>query len=494
MTNGTARFLLRPLIASLGLMMAVLASGCLWGVVKDAETGAGVSGATVTYTDAYGHTGSTTTGPSGLYAFDSATGPYPAAGPVTFQVSKAGYESVTVPRTVAYDDNANATLTNLSSFWDVQHFELSVVRGQINTAVSPLNYPIGVAYGKNGDIFFTDRVGCTVGQLHVDSGVVTTVAGTGICGYSGDGGSAGLAQLSSPTGLAIAENGDLAVVDTDNCRIRQIDMHSSTITTIAGNGTCGFAGDGGLATAASIASMDPAVVGIPLVWSDIAYGPTGDLYIADQFNCRVRKVDAAMHTISTVAGSGGTGFGCAGYAGDGGPATAAVLSRLTSVGVNDDSDIFIGDMDNCVIRKVDGGSGRITTVAGNGVCGSSGDGGRAVDAGLANVRGLTVDTHGVVFFSEFRYSGMMRADCFIRRIGTDGRIDRIAGTGSCNLSGDGGDATSAEIESPADLALSCGGDLAFASPVNGAIREVTAISRGGPEPDADGDGDADLCD
>jgi hypothetical protein len=119
------RQLLLPLLAALCLTMAFLASGCLWGIVTDADTGAGIAGATVSYTDADGHTASTTTNASGLYAFDSATGPVPVAGAATFEVSALGYETLTETRLIRYNDNPHATLDNPSSFWEVQHFDLA---------------------------------------------------------------------------------------------------------------------------------------------------------------------------------------------------------------------------------------------------------------------------------------------------------------------------------------------------------------------------------
>ncbi len=185
---------------------------------------------------------------------------------------------------------------------------------------------------------------------------ITTTAGTGTCGFSGDGGPANGAQLSAPTGLALDRDRYLAVTDSGNCRVRMVDLDTNFITTVAGNGTCGFMGDGGPATSARIATQDATVPSL-FVWSDVAFDRSGNLYIGDVFNCRVRKVDT-HGTISTVAGSGATGFACGAFAGDGGPATSARLYHPVSVAVDADSNIFIAELGNCRIRKVSGATGK----------------------------------------------------------------------------------------------------------------------------------------
>lgn len=474
--------------------MAVLASGCLWGFVRDADTGAGLPGVTVTYTDANGASASTTSGPFGLYAFNSAGGQIPAVGNATFDLSKHGFQPLTTSRLIQYNDNPGATLADASSFWEVQSFDLLFAGDIISTAADSLSFPVGAVYDKLGNLYFSERVGCRVGKIAAGTGLVSIIAGTGVCGFSGDGGSATSAQLNAPTGLALDPQGDLAIVDSENCRIRKVDLSAGTIDTIAGNGTCGFSGDGSQATSASLALSDTATVASPFVWSDVAFDAHGKLYIADLFNCRVREVGTTGR-ITTVAGSGPTGFACGDFAGDGGPATSARLSHPSAVAVNADGDIFVADQSNCRIREVDGGTGTITTVAGDGSCVSAGDGHAATAAGLANPRGLALDAEGALYISEFRFVGMSLADCNIRRVDPDGGIIvRVAGSGTCGLTGDGGHATSAQINSPADIALSCDGDVAFAEPLNGDIRVVTAISSGGPAPDPNSDGIGYVCD
>ena len=490
--------LLYPLLALLTITTAFLASGCLWGFVRDADTDAGLAGVTVSYTDANGNTDSTTTNANGWYAFDVASGPIPAVGSATFHLSAPGYESLTTTRSIQYNDNPGATLANLSSFWEIQSFELAseAAAGVIDTAALALSFPVGVVYDKDGNLYFSERGPCRVRKVDAGTGAISTVAGTGVCGFSGDGGAPASAQLNAPSGLALDRHGDLFITDTANCRIRKVDFGSNTITTVAGNGTCGFTGDGGPATSAQLMLSDVAMVPSIFVWSDIALDTHGNLYIADIFNCRVRKVDAGG-TITTIAGSGATGFPCGAFSGDGGPATTARLNGPIAIAVDDGGDVYIAEMGNCRIRVVDSGSGTIQTIAGDGTCTSSGDGGSALSAGLANPRGLAMDAEGDLYLSELRFvitGSPTPMDCSVRRVDmSTGIIDTIAGSGTCGFSGDGDAATDAEINTPADIALSCDGNLAFAEPLNGRLRVVYGVSSGGPAPDTDHDGLGYIC-
>ncbi len=163
MTAGTKRPSHLPLLMGIvSAAIALFASGCLWGVVRDSETGNGIAGVSVTYTDSNGNTATATTESHGLYSFDIADGPIPAAGPVSFEVSKTGYETLTAARTVQYNDNPNATLENLSSFWEVQHFDLGAAAAAsvIDTLASGLNFPAGVVYDSEGNLYVSERDSC----------------------------------------------------------------------------------------------------------------------------------------------------------------------------------------------------------------------------------------------------------------------------------------------------------------------------------------------
>jgi hypothetical protein len=450
----------------------------MWGVVRNADTGTGIQGATVTYTDSHGNTGSTTSGAGGLYFFDSATGAIPGIGPVDMQVSAPGFATLDTTVIVQYGDNPNATLSNLSSFWEVQSFDLvpQAVEGTINTLISGVGFPVGAVYDGDGNFYFSERDFCRVWRIGA-GGAVTVVAGNGTCGYSGDGGPATAAELNSPGGLAIDGDGNLAITDTNNCRVRLVDLSSHVITTVAGNGTCGFAGDGGPAASAELGLSDAMVPSI-FVWSDVAFDAHNNLYIADIFNCRIRKVTGG--TITTIAGSGATGFGCGAFSGDGGPATSARLNEPTSVAVDSHSSLFIGG--GCRVRRVSSG-GNISTIAGTDDCTPSGNGGEADDANLANVQGMALDNDGNLFISQFSFNSKSQPQyCQVRRIDEDGEIDAVAGTGTCGFSGDGGEATDARIQTPGDIALACNGNLAFTGALDGRVRIVFGANEGGPAP------------
>ncbi len=461
-------------------VLAVLASACMWGVVRDANTGVGIQGATVTYTDSFGRTGTTTTGVGGLYSFDSAKGAIPAIGPVDIQVSASGYASIDATRIVQYNDNPNATVANLSSFWDVESFDLhpGSLTGTINTLISGVGFSVGAVYDGDGNFYFSDRDSCRVWRVS-PGGTTKVIAGNGTCGYSGDGGSAVSAQLGGPAGLAIDGHGNLAITDTDNCRIRMVNLSTHVITTVAGNGTCGFAGDGGAATSAELGIASASVPSL-FVWSGVAFDVHNNLYIADIFNCRIRKV--AGGTITTVAGSGGTGFGCGAFAGDGGPATSARLGDPGSVVVDSAGNVFIGEVSNCRVRKVNTG-GTISTIAGTGDCTPSGNGGDAADANLANVRGMALDNGGSLFITQFSFNTESQPQyCQVRKIDENGKISAVAGTNTCGSTGDGGEAADARVQTPAGIAISCDGNLAFASPLSGRIRIVFGATDAGPAP------------
>jgi len=213
------------------------------------------------------------------------------------------------------------------------------------------------------------------------SGDISAFAGTGTFGFSGDGGPATGADLAGPQGIAVDFSGNVFIADRGNHRIRKVDT-SGNISTVAGDGTPGFSGDGGLATIAELKNPD-----------DVAVDPSGNLFIADTDNFLIRKVDTSG-IITTVAGNGGVGF-----SGDGGPATSARLNVVRGVAVDSSGNLFIADTGNQRIRKVDT-SGIITTVAGVGGQGFSGDGGPATSAQLFDVRGIALDASGNLFMAD----------------------------------------------------------------------------------------------
>ncbi len=313
-----------------------------------------------------------------------------------------------------------------------------------------LSRPSGVAVDSSGNLFIADRDNHRIRKVDT-SGVITTVAGTGKFGYSGDGGPATAARLDNPIDLEVDGAGNLFIADFFNHVIRKVDT-SGTITTVAGIGRrSGYSGDGGPATSALL--YYPA--GVDVV-------PSGELLIADFGNSVIRKVDTSG-IITTVAG---TGF--AGYSGDGGPATSAQLYQAADVAQDQAGNLWIADRENHRIRRVDT-SGIITTVAGTGTAGYSGDGGPASAALLNLPSGIIVDSIGNIVISEVGSS-------VARRIDPSGVITTVAGTGTAGYSGDGGPATSARLSSPTDVALDGSGNLFIADATNHVVRKVENVN------------------
>jgi uncharacterized protein (TIGR03437 family) len=314
-------------------------------------------------------------------------------------------------------------------------------------AAASLSLPSGVAADGAGNVFIADILNNRIRQVN-PGGTISTVAGNGIQSYSGDGGPATSAELFWPGGVAVDNAGNLFIADTVNDRIRKVS--GGTITTVAGNGTYGYSGDGGPATSAELRGP-----------SGIAVDNAGNLFIADAANSVIRLVNPAG-TITTVAGNGTLG-----YSGDGGPATHAQLNQPSGVAVGNAGNLFIADAANSVIRLVNP-AGTITTVAGNGTCCYSGDGGPATSAELRGPSGIAVDNAGNLFIAD---TGNQR----IRLVNASGIITTVAVTLRGGFSGDGGPATSAELQQPYGVAVDAAGDLLIADSGNNRIREVPRV-------------------
>lgn len=314
----------------------------------------------------------------------------------------------------------------------------------------------GVATTRDGSVYVADVVNSTIRKVSPD-GVVTTVAGTFTSGYSGDGGPATSAQLNGARDVALDAVGNLYIADTDNSRVRKVDS-AGIITTVAGTGVSGFSGDGGPATAAQINSP-----------RGVEIAPSGNLYIADSGNACVREVNSAG-VITTVAGTGGV----AGNSGDGGPATSALLSYPEGVAFDGVGNYYIADDGNANVRKVDA-SGVITTFAGTGIPGFSGDGGPATAAKLLDAGSVVVDSVGNVFIADI-YNNR------VRKVNRAGIITTFAGSGAVGNSqgsfgGDGGKADSALLNAPIGLAVDMDDNLYIGDFVNQRIRRVQGPQR-----------------
>ena len=314
--------------------------------------------------------------------------------------------------------------------------------------LAEINQPQGVTADASGNIYIADWGNSTIRKVST-SGIITTIAGTGVAGYNGDGITATSAQLNKPVDVAVDNLGNIYIADEINERIRKIDL-SGIITTVAGNGTIGYTGDGGAATSASFHSP-----------YRILFDPTGNMYIADAINSAIRKINTSG-IISTFAGTGN-----AGYNADGIQATSAQLNEPTGLGFDGAGNLYIMDEFNNRIRKVNT-QGIITTVAGNGVAGYSGDGGAATSAEIQDPLALTVDNAGNIYFPE-------RTPNVIRKISASGIISTIAGTGASGYSGDGGIPLSATFNAPGGICLDNHGNLYIADVENNAIRKISSI-------------------
>jgi sugar lactone lactonase YvrE len=313
-----------------------------------------------------------------------------------------------------------------------------------------LDSPFGVAVDAAGNLYIADTSNNRVRRVSV-SGVITTVAGTGSPGFSGDGGPATNAQLASPSGVAVDAAGNLYIADNGNSRVRRVSV-SGVITTVAGTGMYGFSGDGGPATNAQLKSP-----------FGVAVDSVGNLYIADPYNHRVRKVSVSG-VITTVAGTGPSGFW-----GDGEAATDAQLSFPSGVAVDGAGNLYIADTGNSRVRVVS--LGTISTKAGTGVEGFSGDGGPAVDAQLFQPLGVAVDAAGNLYVVDLLANR-------VRKVSVSGVITTVAGSGSTGIvggfSGDGGPADNARLGNPGGLAVDTAGNLYIADSANNRVRKVAA--------------------
>ena len=242
--------------------------------------------------------------------------------------------------------------------------------------------PLGIAIDAHGNVFFDDAGNNVIREFSAETGQVSTYAGTGTAGYTGDGGPASAATLNFPTQLAFDPNYNLYVADAGNNVVRKITT-GGVITTVAGTGVAGFSSDGSVATQAMLNFPD-----------SIALDGTGNLYIADTRNNRIREVTTSG-VINTVAGNG-----IGGFSGDSGLATDAELNEPTRVVIDVAGNLYITDMLNNRVREVNSSTGIITTLAGNGVAGYEGDGGSASSAELDNPLSLALDASGNVYISD----------------------------------------------------------------------------------------------
>ncbi len=331
--------------------------------------------------------------------------------------------------------------------------------------------PWDVTAYSTGNLYIADSRNHRIRKVDTTTGIVSTFAGNGTDGFSGDGGSALSAQLHGPTGVTVDSSGNLYVADINTQSIRKVDAMTGIISTFAGNGTPGFSGDGGPATSAQLSGP-----------AGVTVDSTGNLYIADQYNNRIRKVDTAG-IISTFAGSGRYPSGSEPISsGDGGPATGALFIYPSNLAVDRAGNVYIagnfpGWLNDNSVRKVDATTGIITTVAGNGRFYSGAvptpvEGGSALSAQLNRVHGLAVDSTGNLYIAE-------SASHRVRKVDPRGIITTVAGNGTPGYSGDGGPAISAQLYEPIGITVDIIGNLYIADSSNQRVRKVTCLSTSG---------------
>ncbi len=312
-----------------------------------------------------------------------------------------------------------------------------------------LYWPSSICLDHSGNIFISDAGNHRIRKIDPLTGIITTVAGTGVSGYNGDNIAATDAKLYLPDGIFTDSIGNLFIADALNNRIRKVTFSTGVITTVAGNGMGGFDGDGGQATDAKIFAP-----------TGLSVDRFGNIYVADLYNYRIRKIEASTGIISTIAGTG-----ISGYSGDHGLAINAQINNPCQPFADSYGNIYFTESGNSILRKVDFSTGIITTVAGTGVQGYSGDGGLAVNAQLDRPYGLFIDSLNNIYIDEWGNGTIRRIDAVTNKIST------VAGTGVQGFSGDGGPATDAKLI-PDGIWVDKYGSLFIADVDNNRIRKV----------------------
>jgi uncharacterized protein (TIGR03437 family) len=308
--------------------------------------------------------------------------------------------------------------------------------------------PTGVNVAPDGSLYISDAGSDIVRRVRQD-GQAFTVAGIGGHGFGGDGGLATAAELSTPYNVAFDSVGNLYIADTDNHVIREVDT-SGVITTVAGNGTAGYNGDTIPATQASLSNP-----------SSVAFDAAGNLYIADFGNNRIRRVSGGI--ITTVAGTGQPLF-----FGDNVPGATAALNNPGGVAIDANGNLLIADTGNFCVRRLSLPSMLITTVAGRGqIAGTAADGGNARTAALGLVYGVAADTAGNIYFTDVTSN-------LVRKVSATNVISTIAGNGKAGFSGDGGPATQASLNFPYQVAIDNVGNVFVADVGNDRVRVISA--------------------
>ncbi len=311
-----------------------------------------------------------------------------------------------------------------------------------------INSPWGVAIDRFGNIYIGDSPNNRVRKVNT-SGIISTFAGDGTSGFSGDGGQATAARLFNPSGVAVDWAGNVYIADNGNNRVRKV-ATTGIITTIAGTGSTSYGGDGGPATAATLVPPD-----------GIGADSAGNVYVSSAY--AVRKISIAG-TIDRIAGDGVN----IGNSGDGGPATAALIGQSSDIRVDKAGNVVFTDYYNHCVRKIDA-AGIITTIAGNSVPGFGGDGGPATAGLLSSPVGVDIDDAGYVYIGD-------RDNARIRKVSPSGIITTIAGDGANAYYGDGGHPLLAALRKPHAITHDPCGSIYYCDRLSNRIRVIQDLS------------------
>jgi len=324
--------------------------------------------------------------------------------------------------------------------------------GDAGAAIScTLSWPDGIAVDQHGNLFIANSGSNSIRKVNAGTGIINTIAGDDTAGYSGDGGLAINARLNGPVGITIDTSGNLFIADQYNQCIRKITASTGIITTIAGNTTQGYSGDNGPAINAEFNTP-----------TGIAIDKYQNLYIADAYNQCIRKISAISGIITTVAGNGNVGF-----SGDGGQATSAIFNVPFGVAVDTLGNIYVADYQNFRVRKVDFNTGIINTIAGNNTPAFSGDGGLAINSGFVQPFCIALDKYQNIYIAD-------EMDNRIRKITSSTNvITTVAGNGTAGYNGDGIIATTAEINNPQGVTIDTAGNVYIADLQNHRVRMVS---------------------
>ena len=367
-------------------------------------------------------TGLATDGAGGLYVSDPATG----------RIRRIDTENGTINNTAGSDNLEN--LENLGNLGDGGH-----------ATQAWLNWPTGIAFGVDGDLYVADTLNHRLRRIDAETGVIVTVAGGDRAGYTGDGGDARAATLFGPHGVTVDAEGNVFLADTWNHAIREINAVTGAIRTVAGTGDGGPGGDGEAATAAQLGAPE-----------GVAVDAGGNVYVVDTGSHRVRRIDRNTGIITTVAGSERPNW-------DESQAEQARLLYPASLALDHAGDVVF--VDSQQVWKLDS-AGMIERLAGSGSYGDRGDGGAATEADFRNLQGIAVDMAGNVYLADSSNHRIRRID------GATGIIETIAGTGRAGGSGDGGAATGAELARPEGVAVDNAGYVYIADTGNRRVRRV----------------------